>query len=58
MEDMIANVNGATWFGVVAAVILFAERISKITPTKTDNKVLQFIRKTAKAIGLDVEDRQ
>ena len=58
MEELIANINGATWFGIVAAAILLGERIAKLTPTNTDNKVLRFIRKAARAIGLDFPDRQ
>lgn len=42
--------------GIIALVIVIAERIAKLTPTESDNKIVQAIRKTAKALGLDFPD--
>lgn len=50
--------NAAEIGGIVALVILAAERVARLTPTNTDNKVLQFVRKIANALGLNFPDRQ
>jgi len=42
--------------GIAAAIILAAERIARLTPTNSDNKVVQVIRKIANAIGLNFPD--
>lgn len=48
--------NFAEIAGIAALVIIIAERIAKLTPTESDNKIVQAIRKTAKALGLDFPD--
>jgi hypothetical protein len=42
--------------GVVAAVVLLAERVARLTPTKTDNRILRRIKKAADVIGINVPD--
>lgn len=42
--------------GVIAAVVLLAERIARLTPTETDNRVLRRVKKLADVIGINVPD--
>jgi hypothetical protein len=42
--------------GVLAAVVLLAERVARLTPTKTDNRILRRIKKAADVIGINVPD--
>lgn len=58
MEDMLNNLIAAAGgiAGIVAFVMLAADKIAKITPTKTDDKALQWVRKIARAIAVDVKD--
>lgn len=44
--------------GIVALGILFFERIARLTPTKSDDKIVQAVRKVAKALSIDLPDRQ
>lgn len=50
------NLPWAEIAGIAALIILAGERIAKLTPTKTDNKILQAVRKVAKTVGLDFPD--
>ena len=41
--------------GVIAALVILAgERVARLTPTETDNKVLMKVRKIAQILGIDV----
>lgn len=42
--------------GVIALIILVGERIARLTPTETDNKIIQWIRKVANVIGVNFPD--
>jgi len=44
------------WIGVAAAVVIVFERISKLTPTQTDDKIVAWIHKIAAMLGLDFKD--
>ena len=45
--------------GVIAALAIpLGERIARPTPTETDDKILQSIRKIAMGVGLDFPDNQ
>jgi hypothetical protein len=40
--------------GIAALVILLGERVARITPNETDDKIIMYIRKLARIIGLDL----
>jgi hypothetical protein len=42
--------------GVLAAVVLLAERVARLTPTETDNKILRRVKRLADVIGINVPD--
>lgn len=44
--------------GIAALAILIGERVALLTPTKSDDKVVQFVRKIALAVGLKFPDIQ
>ena len=58
MSDIISFIteNWVEIAAALAALILAGERIARITPTETDNKVLQVIRKVANVVGINVPD--
>jgi hypothetical protein len=44
--------------GVASLFIIAFERVARLTPTTADDKVVQFVRKAAKVLSIDVPDRQ
>lgn len=48
----------ASLAGIAAAFVLFFDRLSKITPTQSDNKAVQVIRKVFTFLGVRVPDVQ
>ena len=60
MSDIIAYItdNWAEIAVVIGAVIFAAGKIADITPTETDNKILQTIRKIAAVVGVKLPDVQ
>jgi hypothetical protein len=42
--------------GVLAAVVLLAERVARLTPTETDNRVLRKVKQLADVVGINVPD--
>jgi hypothetical protein len=60
MENIIEFVTeqGVALAGVIALVIVLAERIALITPNTTDNKIVGVVRKIAEVVGLKFEDKQ
>ena len=56
MEDLVTNWE--VWAGVIAAAVILFERIAKITPTETDNKVLKTIYKITSILGINVKDNK
>jgi len=56
--DTITALPWAELAGIAALGIVFFERIARLTPTKSDDKIVQFVRKAAKALSIDVPDRQ
>ena len=40
--------------GVIALGMVLAERIARLTPNKTDDKVVDWVRKILRVIGLDL----
>lgn len=54
METLV--IQYADYIAIAVATIILAERIARITPTETDNKVLQWVRKIANVVGINVPD--
>lgn len=54
MEDIL--VQYAPWIAAATAAVVFAEKIARITPTETDNKVIAWVYKIFAVIGIKVED--
>lgn len=44
------------YFGVAAAAVLFFDRLAKLTPTKSDDAVLNVIYKVFAILGFKVKD--
>jgi len=44
--------------GVAAAFILFFDRLAKLTPSDSDNKIVAFIQKVFAVLGVKVPDVQ
>lgn len=57
METLLA-LPWAEIAGIAALGIVFFERIARLTPTKSDDKIVQALRKAAKVLSVDVPDRQ
>lgn len=55
MIDLITN-NWEWLAGTVALVLVLAERIVRLTPTQTDDKVLNVVRKFFAVVGLLPKD--
>ena len=43
---------------VVVAAIMFFERLAKLTPTETDNKIVAQLQKIFSVLGLHFEDNK
>jgi len=44
----------AKYAGIVALVVLLGERLARLTPNKTDDKVIMYVRKALRVIGVDL----
>lgn len=58
MVDVIKSFveNYGTYAGAISAGIIFFREIAKLTPTKTDNKVLRVLRKAFNVLGVNFPD--
>lgn len=56
--DFLNNIDWTEIAGIVALVILLAEKVARVTPTETDNKVVAWLYKIAAVIGIKVEDNK
>jgi hypothetical protein len=58
MEGIITwfQANGGDLVAIAVAFIMLFERIALLTPTETDNKILEYIYKISKFLGLKFED--
>lgn len=56
--ETIASLPWAEIAGIAALAIIVFERIARLTPTQADDKALQWVRKAAKVLSIDVPDRQ
>ena len=46
----------APYIAIVTAVVVLAEKVAKITPTKSDDKIVQYVYKLFSVLGLNVKD--
>ena len=61
MTTILGWFSGANWesiLGVAAAFILFFDRLAKLTPSDSDNKIVAFIQKVFAVLGVKVPDVQ
>lgn len=58
MLDIFSSMSWPEIAGVLAAFVLLFDRIAKMTPTKTDDKVLTWLYKIASVLGLNVSDNK
>lgn len=58
MLEIFTNLNWAEITGVVVAGVIFFDRLAKITPTQSDDKIVQFAYKAFSILGLKFPDIQ
>lgn len=61
LSNLYAWFTGAGWdqiAGVLAAFILFFDRLAKLIPTSTTSNILSFLQKVATFLGIKVPDVQ
>ena len=56
MEDFISNYGA--WFGAASAFVLLFDRVAKMTPTKTDDKIVAILYKVFAVLGMKVKDNE
>lgn len=59
MSTILGWFSGANWeaiLGVAAAFILFFDRLAKLTPSESDNKIVEFLYKIFAVLGVKVPD--
>ena len=56
--EAIMNFPWAEAAGAAALFILAFERVARLTPTESDDKIVQALRKVAKVLSIDVPDRK
>ena len=49
-------IDYAPYIAAVTALVVFAEKIAKITPTKTDDKIVGYVYKLFAVLGLKLDD--
>lgn len=49
--------NYGAYAGIAASAIILFSRIARLTPNKTDNRLVKTVRKLARTLGLDIPDR-
>lgn len=54
--EILANLNWTEIAGVVAAFVLFFDRLAKLTPTESDNKIVAVFYKVFAVLGVKVPD--
>lgn len=50
------NINWTELLGALAAFVLFFDRLAKLTPTESDNKLVATLYKVFAILGLKVPD--
>ena len=55
--EFLTSLNWGEVLGIVSAFILAFDRLSKLTPTDADNKVVAALQKVFTVLGLRVTDR-
>lgn len=59
MENLIQSLQALSWAeitGVAVAFVLAFEKLAKLTPTETDNKILGWLYKLFSVLGIKVKD--
>lgn len=56
--DFLTSIESAEWFGIVSAFVIFFGAVAKVTPTKTDDKILAIIYKISSVFGLNFKDNE
>lgn len=56
MEDTIMSMEWPKWAGVVAAVVLFFDRLAKLTATKKDDRVVNWLHRLLSLLAADVPE--
>jgi hypothetical protein len=56
MEQLILNYG--EYAGVAVAFVVFFDRLAKLTPTESDNKIVSYAYKVFAVLGLKVQDRK
>lgn len=56
--EFLSNLNFAEISGVIAAVVLFFDRLAKLIPTKSLGKIIGVLQKVTAILGVKVEDKQ
>jgi hypothetical protein len=54
MENFVSDYGA--YLGVAAAFVILFDRIAKLTPTKSDDKVVEWIYRITAILGLKVKD--
>lgn len=56
MLDTISSLNWAEIAGVAALAVLIFERVARLTPNKTDDKLVSFVRKLFNILSVNIPD--
>jgi len=56
--EFLLQLNWAEITGVVVAAVLVFEKIAKLTPTNSDNKIVAMLYKIFAVLGLKVPDNK
>lgn len=56
MLELLLSLDWSAYLGVAAAFILAFDRLAKLTPTETDNKIVAAAQKLFALLGAKVED--
>lgn len=54
--EIARNTDWAAVAGIAAAFVLAFDRLAKITPTETDNKIVGWAYKVFKLLGVKIKD--
>lgn len=54
--SLFGEINWLEWSGVIATAILFFDRLSKLTPSNTDNMIVEWLYKIFTILGVRVPE--
>ena len=58
MLDFIQHIDLTAAAGVLAAGVLFFDRLAKVIPSQSTNKIVQILQKVCAVLGVKVPDIQ